>query len=83
MMGCFPFLCVGMLDVPGYGSLSYQSDSSFPVMSLRYTSSFYADPTTFCDLDLSDSVLSLSTPFVLGAASALGGCCGFPVSNGL
>jgi hypothetical protein len=77
----FSFLCVGALDVPASSSPS-QPESSFPLISLRCTSSYCMDPTIGCGLGPSDFVLLLSLPFVLWVASALEGCCGFPVANG-
>jgi hypothetical protein len=81
-MGCFPFLCAGVLDVPASGSLSSQPDSSFLVISLSCTSSCCANPTIGCGLGPSYFLLSLSMPFVLWDASALEVCCGLVVANG-
>jgi hypothetical protein len=83
MMGCFPFLCAGVIDVPTSSSLSSQPDSGSPIIYLSFTSSCYVNSTKGCDLGPSYSLLSLSTPFVLWDASALEGWCGFLVSNGL
>jgi hypothetical protein len=65
-MGCFPFLCVGTLDVPASGSLSSQPDSGCPMISSSCTSSYCADPTIGCGLGLSDFVLSLSRHLFCG-----------------
>jgi hypothetical protein len=82
MMGFFPFLFTDVLVVPASGSLSSLPDSGFLVISSICTSSCCVDPTTGYGLGLSDSVLSLSPPFILWVASALEGCCEFPMANG-
>jgi hypothetical protein len=81
-MGCFPFLCVGVLDVSTSRSLSSQLNYGFSVMYLSCISSCCVYPTIGFYLVPLDFVLSMSTPFVLWDASTLGGCCGFLVANG-
>jgi hypothetical protein len=81
-MGCFPFLFTGVLEVPTFGSLYFMPDSGFPVMYSICTYSYCVDPIIGYSLGLSDSVLSLSPPFVLWTTLALAGCCAFPVANG-
>jgi hypothetical protein len=76
-MGCFPYLCVGALDVPASSSLSSPPDTGCPVIYLSFTSSCYTDPTTGCDHGPSNYVLSPSMSFVWWVASGLDGCCGF------
>jgi hypothetical protein len=82
-MGFFPFLFIDMLEVPTSHSLSCPFDSSFPVMSSLYISSYCMDATTCCGLGLLEFVLSLSPPFVLWTASTLEGCGWLPVVEGL
>jgi hypothetical protein len=82
-MGCFSFLLTDAVEVPAYGSLSSPLDSGCLVMSSTCPSSYSTEPTTVFGLAPSDSVCSLSPPFVLWVASGLTGCCGLLVATGL
>jgi hypothetical protein len=80
-MGCFPFLFVGALDGPVFGSPSSLPDSGCPVISSIFTSSCGVDPTISCDPGPLDMVLSPSMPFVWWPTSTPGFFQWFYVTN--
>jgi hypothetical protein len=56
-ISCFPFICVGVLDVPTSCSLSSQPNFGFTVISLICTSLCYVNPIIGCGLFPSYSFL--------------------------